>query len=74
MRALGCSIKKITTVLIRPGAMVQVHDGPPFQAQEAITQIDITLFNTKEFLGITAENLLFLFLRYIQAFNVFYSI
>jgi len=32
MRDFGCSIKKITTVLIRPGPMVQVQDGPPFQA------------------------------------------
>jgi hypothetical protein len=29
MRYLGCSISKTTSVLIRPGAVVRVHSGPP---------------------------------------------
>jgi len=29
MRDFGCSIKKLTTVLIRPGSVVRVHNGPP---------------------------------------------
>jgi hypothetical protein len=30
MRDFGCSIKKITPVLIRPGSMVRIHHGPLF--------------------------------------------
>ena len=29
MRYVGCSIKRIISVLIRPGAMVRIHHGPP---------------------------------------------
>jgi hypothetical protein len=29
MRDFGCSIKKLTSVLIRPGSVVRVHNGPP---------------------------------------------
>ena len=28
MRYFGCSIKKLTSVLIRPGSMVRIHHGP----------------------------------------------
>jgi len=28
MRDFGCSIKRITSVLIRPGSVVRVHHGP----------------------------------------------
>jgi len=28
MRDIGSSIKKLTTVLIRPGSVVRVHNGP----------------------------------------------
>jgi hypothetical protein len=29
MRDFGCSIKKLTSVLIRPGSVVRIHNGPP---------------------------------------------
>ena len=29
MRYLDCSIKRLTSVLIRPGSVVRVHNGPP---------------------------------------------
>ena len=29
MRNFGCSIKRLTSVLIRPGSVVRVHNGPP---------------------------------------------
>jgi hypothetical protein len=28
MRYVSCSIKKLTSVLIRPGPVVRVHNGP----------------------------------------------
>ena len=31
MRDFGCSIKRLTSVLIRPGSVVRVHNGPPFR-------------------------------------------
>ena len=30
MRYFGCGINKIVSVLIRPGAVVRVHNGPLF--------------------------------------------
>jgi len=30
MRYFGCSIKRLTSVLIRPGSVVRVHNGPFF--------------------------------------------
>jgi len=29
MRYFGCGINKIVSVLIRPGSVVRVHNGPP---------------------------------------------
>ena len=29
MRYFGSSVRKITSVLIRPGSVVRVHNGPP---------------------------------------------
>jgi len=37
MRYFSCSINRLTSVLIRPGAVVRVHHGPPFQPEEVIT-------------------------------------
>jgi hypothetical protein len=42
MRYLGCSISKITSVLIRPGAVVRVHNGPPSQPQEGIGPLSVS--------------------------------
>jgi hypothetical protein len=30
MKNFGCSINKLTSVLIRPGSVVRVHNGPLF--------------------------------------------
>ena len=30
MRYFGCSIKRLVPVLIRPGSVVRVHNGPLF--------------------------------------------
>jgi len=29
MRYFGCSVRKITSVLIRPGPVVRIRNGPP---------------------------------------------
>jgi hypothetical protein len=29
MKYFDCSVRKITSVLIRPGSVVRIHNGPP---------------------------------------------
>jgi hypothetical protein len=55
MRYFGCSINKLTSVLIRPGAVVRVHNGP---LQIIISpKTSFKLLNSYPYIGFTTLHL-----------------